>query len=234
MDPLKIIYEKYGCDISEIKRIEAGERFIALVLENKNLGVCARLGSEIYNDKTILKNPDLKNINHRVLLTAYFNAKLNYVSDYKEKADIVDDVVSGNYSDPVMIGYFSSLVEKIKDKGINLAVFDLKIKNEHILPIELQKEYLLKADSVIMSSTAILNQTFSELLEYINVDADIFIVGPSSVLCPEIFVSENIKKIHGAVFNQEDEKVIEMILEGKIPKEFLKYGKKVFIRRRNL
>ena len=232
MDPLKIVYDKFGCDISEIKRIEVGERFIALVLGNKNLGVCAKINPDFFVNKTVLEKPDFDNVDHRILLTAYYTAKLNYSAEYKNNADIVEDIIVGKYSSPVMIGYFSSLVERIKNANINLAVFDLKIQNEEILPIELQKEYLLKSDSVIISSTAIINKTFSQIIEYTNSDADIFIVGPSSILCDGIFNTGNIKKIHGAVFNPEDEKIIEMILDGKIPKEFLRHGKKVFLERK--
>lgn len=229
IDPLKYFYKKYDCDNSEIKRIEVGERFIAIVLHNKNLGVCARYDGEITNSLSQFDNLNLDYPPHRTLLTAYYNAKFNCGTDYKEGANIIKDIEEGKYSKVVMIGYFSTLIKKFNDRKINLAVFDFLVDEEPVIPMKFQKEYLQRADAVIMTSTSILNGTFAELIECTNPNADVYIIGPSSILGKEFFQIANIKKIHGAVFNQEDENVINMIKDGAIPKEFLKYGKKVSI-----
>lgn len=224
-DPLKYYYNKYGFDFSEIKRIETGKHFIAVVLNNRNLGICARLSDEIETDLLKLKSIDLDFDFHRSILTAYYNAKLNYNKKIAESADIIEDIKSGNYSSVVMIGYFTSLLRKFKELGIEVSVFDFDA--EDVVPIEHQKEYLAKADAVILTSTTILNRTFSEVMKNTNPKSDIFIVGPSSTFEAELFVNSNIKKIHGALFNPEDEKIIKMIKEGKKPKDFLFLAKKV-------
>lgn len=227
IDPLKYYFNKYGCDKSEIKRVEIGDRFIALVLNNKRLGISARYKGEITDDLSQFDKIDLDTPSHRTLLTAYYNAKYNTDSKFTEGADIIADIKEGNYSNVVMIGYFSSLIEKFKSQNIDVSVFDFNA--DDVIPLKYQKKYLSKADAVVMTSTTILNGTFGEMIEFTNNQADIFIVGPSSLLDKEIFQIANIKKIHGAIFNPEDENVISMIKEGCIPKEFLRFGKKVFL-----
>lgn len=224
-DPLKYYHEKYGFESSEIKRIEVGEFFIALILINRQMGICARFKGEVNTDLSSLKNLDLDFSPHRSILTAYYNAKINSKVNFQENADIVSDIIDGNYSSVVMIGYFTSLVKKFNELGKDVAVFDFEA--EDTIPLKHQKEHLHKADAVIMTSTAILNGTFNGLINNINSESDIFIVGPSSTLCNDLFEIPNIRKIHGAVFNPEDEKVIDMIKKGKKPKDFLYLAKKV-------
>jgi len=54
-------------------------------------------------------------------------------------------------------------------------------------------------------------------------------LGPSSILHPEMKRYKNIKQIYGAVFEPNDERVINVIKQGHGTRTFLPFGKKVYI-----
>ena len=77
-EPLSYFIKKFGFDISNIKRIVTGKKYSAVILRNGNIGVCANLLNRVELKKEDLKKIDLSDINHRIILNAYYNTSLNY------------------------------------------------------------------------------------------------------------------------------------------------------------
>jgi hypothetical protein len=117
-EPLQILTEHYGLEVSRIRRMATGRRYSAIELTNGNIGVCANLGREIKMSIGDLKRPDLNNREHRILANAYFAALLNYENDVAETGDIYDAVDFRKYRRIVMVGLFRPLVKKFQDENV--------------------------------------------------------------------------------------------------------------------
>jgi hypothetical protein len=69
-EPLEYLFEKYGIEIQNIKNIICGEKYVAVMLKNGNIGVCATLDNYVNINSYDIKYPDLKNLQHRIVLNA--------------------------------------------------------------------------------------------------------------------------------------------------------------------
>ncbi|MEA2103997.1 MAG: DUF364 domain-containing protein [Candidatus Cloacimonadota bacterium] len=228
-DPLQFLLDKYSLDIGKIDQISCGAKYSAVMLTNGNIGVCANLRSKISLKKHDLKIPDMNNFHHRILLTAYFNALLNYSNQYDNGGDMFELIDFSQYKSLVMIGLFYPIVRKLQNAGIPINIFDLNKTDEILTPISEQKKYLKKADAIILTGTAIFNKTFVDLIRNTNSNCEIFMLGPSSIMHQKILEYKNMKFIFGSVFKKYDERILEIIRNGGGTQRFLKFGRKVFI-----
>jgi uncharacterized protein (DUF4213/DUF364 family) len=228
-EPLNYFFKKYGINLQEIKQIICGQKYVAVLLKNGHIGVCATLGHSV--DVTIqdLKFPDLDNVQHRIVLNAYFNAHFNYQNHYDNTSDIFDKIDFKKYHKIVMIGFFKSLVEKFEREKIALTIFDKALEDEKLAPMSKQLEEIATADAIILSSTTIFNHTFSELIKATKEKCDTYTLGPSTIMHPEMFHYKNIKLLFGSVFDPNDMNTLKIIENGGGTKQFLPFMHKVFL-----
>jgi len=225
--PLKHFVEKYGVDVSNIKKIVCGRKYSALLLKNGNIGVCANLSTNVEVNIEDLRKIDLNKIEHRIILNAYFNANLNYLNNYKKESDIFEAIDFKHYKSIIMVGLFKPILKKFDDNNIKIQVFDLTKKSHKLIPIEKEMETIKEVDAIILSATTIFNNTFMDIVNNSGVNCDIFLLGPSSIMNKDLFEYRNIKKIFGSIFESYDERVLDIIKEGYVTKKFLPFGKKV-------
>lgn len=228
-EPLKHFVEKYGVNVSNIKKIICGRKYSAVLLKNGNIGVCANLSTNVEVKIEDLRTADLNKIEHRIILNAYFNANLNYLNNYKRKFDIFKAIDFKHYKNIIMIGLFKPILKKFDENNIKVQVFDLIKKNHKLIPIEKEMETIKKGDAIILSATTIFNNTFMEIVNNSGVNCDIFLLGPSSIMNKDLFEYRNIKNIFGSIFESYDERVLNIIKQGYGTKKFLPFGKKVFL-----
>jgi len=198
-EPLEYFFEKYGIDIQNIQDVVCGDKYVAVVLKSGNLGVCATLNNYVNVDIKGLRFPDLKNIQHRIVLNAYFNADYNYNNQYDTTIDIFNKIDFKKYNKIVMIGFFRSLVEKFENEKINLKIFDKAIEDDKLTNMTEQLAKIAKADALILSSTSVFNNTFLDLINATNDNCDIYTLGPSTILNKEMFQYRNIKLLFGSI-----------------------------------
>ncbi len=222
MDVLADLLEIEKYNEKNIKTVIKGQRYLLVKNENGNIGVAAVLGEDI--SKINVRKPNLNNIADRIFLTAYLNSIFNTEKKYFFNGDLLQVVDFQRYNNIVMIGYFKPVIKKMSAKGLKVSVFDLR-DNEVSLPLSEQKEYLQKADAVILSATSIFNGTFNNIVS--NTNGDTFILGPTSILHKKFFEYKTVKGIFGSVFETEDKRVEKAIAEGFGTRQFLKFGKKV-------
>lgn len=225
IEPLELLFGKYGFEIDRIKKIVTGIKYTAIMLTNGNIGVCANLGYAINTEKSNYTNLDLKNYSHRIVLNAYFTALLNYAVKYKI-GDIFEEIEFNKFNNIAMIGLFKPLVEIFQRYGIPLTVFDYKKSDTILTSMSEQEQTLEKADAVILTSTSIFNLTFTNILDDINENCSVFMLGPSSIMDRNILQYKNIKIIFGATFNKFDEQVLKIINNDGGTRKFLKLGQK--------
>lgn len=228
-DPIYHFLEVYGYNPELIEKIVVGEKYLACLLKNGNLGVCAILTHKFEAGFSFSKVPDPENLSDRILLNAYFNASFNYTPEYSDIKDIFDFIPFENYKRIVMIGYFASLVKKFKSAGIHLDIFDLNEDQANVLSLDKKEVYISKADALIITSTSISNASFTQLVGSTTNGTDVFMLGPSTILHPFMYQYPNITKIFGMVFPEKQNLVLEMINEGKGTPSFSKFGNKVYL-----
>lgn len=223
-EPLEYFFNNIKYNKSQISKIIPGTRYLAVLNNNGQIGVCATLGNIINIDEKLLNNPNLQNNDHRIFLTAYYNSILNYQEVQNlAQGDLMDIIDFKKYKKITMIGYFKPIVEKMDKLEIKLDIFDLRDK-EISLPIEEQKKYLQNCDAAIVTATSISNNTFKKITE--NCNGEIFILGPSSIMNDYFFSYKNVKAIFGSTYKLNDTKVLNIIKEGLGTRHFLKLGQK--------
>jgi hypothetical protein len=151
-EPLKHFVEKYGVNVSNIKKIICGRKYSAVLLKNGNIGVCANLSTNVEVKIEDLRTADLNKIEHRIILNAYFNANLNYLNNYKRKFDIFKAIDFKHYKNIIMIGLFKPILKKFEKNNIKVQVFDLIKKNHKLIPIEKEMETIKKGDNNTFSN----------------------------------------------------------------------------------
>ncbi|MCK4835321.1 MAG: hypothetical protein KAT17_01720 [Candidatus Aminicenantes bacterium] len=228
-EPIKHFLEKYGIDILNIKEIICGRKYSAVLLTDGNIGVCANLLNKVEVKIEDLRIPQVNNIEHRIILNAYFNGMLNYLNCYGKMIDIFDSIDFQSYKNLVMVGLFKPLLKKFRYYNIKVQVFDKIKESSNLISEEKKNEYVRKADAIILSATSIVNNTFLEVVNHTGDNCDIFVLGPSSIMHKDIFEYKNIKRIFGSIFKSNDEKVLNIIKSGYGTKKFLPFGKKVYL-----
>ena len=228
-EPLKHFFSIYNFDKSQIKKVARGEKYIAVMLENGQIGVCATLKNKLAFDMDKSYTLNLDRIDHRIFYNAYLNALLKYDNEFAEDKDIFNRIDFNNYSNLVMVGFFKPLVEKLRKNGINLSVFDLYSNDDNILQLKHQDEYVRKADGLILTATSIFNGTFTDIVNATDGFCDVFILGPSSILHKDIMQYKSIKTIFGTIFRKHDRQVLDIISEGYGTRYFQPLGKKVYL-----
>ncbi len=226
-EPLKHFVDKFGIDISKIDKIVSGIRYSAVLLKNGNIGVCSNLSREVNVKINDLKKPDLDNIEHRIIINAYFNASLNYLNTYDKIIDLYDGIDFKKYNNIVMIGLFKPILKKFERENIKISIFDKMKQDRGLISMKNQKEYISKADSIILSGTTIFNKTFLNIVNNANNNCDIFLLGPSSIMNEDMFKYKNIKVIFGSTFKKNDKRVLDVIEQGFGTQKFLPFGYKV-------
>lgn len=229
-EPIEYFFEKYGIDIKNIKDIICGDKYVAVILKNGQLGVCATLDNYVNIDIRDLKIPDIKNLQHRIVLNAYFNAVFNYQNQYDTIIDIFDKIDFRKYNKIVMIGFFQSLVKKFENEEIDLTIFDKALQNNKLTDMSQQIIEIAKADALILSSTSVFNNTFSDLINATKDNCEIYTLGPSTILNKEMFQYRNIKFLFGSIFEPNDVNTLKIIQRGGGTKEFLPFMNKVFLK----
>jgi uncharacterized protein (DUF4213/DUF364 family) len=229
-EPLKYLYKQYGFDGNEIQEVVVGEKYLAVLLKNGDMGVCAILKTQINIDFSQDKKPNLDLLPHRIFYTAWLNAIINYQNDYSDQKDIFDLIDFTKYKRIVMIGYFKPVAEKLRKAEIDFSIFDLYKQDKEIVPLEMQREYVRGADAVILTATSIFNNTFRNIVCNTSPGAcDIFVLGPSAVLSKDLMKYRNVKNIFGFVFPKDAEKALSVVREGGGTRSFNKFGSKVYI-----
>ena len=226
-DPVSILFEAYPYDAGKILASACGEAYVAVMLASGRIGVCSTLGKPIETDPLLLASPDLKNREHRMLVTAYANAHINYEQEHLGSGDIFEQVDFASKINTVMIGYFPPLVEKFRRDAITLFPFDQLKDYPDLTPQSQLGEKLSQTDCVVISATSLINSTFTEIIEQVKPGAEIFILGPSTPMFAGFKSDYHITKLFGMTFRLFDFEVLGMIGKGMGTQSFSKKSFKV-------
>ena len=233
-EPLALLMDQYGYDCRDIERIVSGDRYTAVLLADGHIGVCANLTNKVAPAIPELKNgpPDLTQVPHRIIYTAYLNACHNYHGFESSEDDIWDVLDFAKPRRVVMVGLFKPIVRKFEQAGIPLEIFDMIKDDNRLTEMEHQKAVLNQADAVILTSTSVFNGTFLDTVNATPEECHVYMLGPSSIMVPEMLKYRNIKMIFGATFEKNDTRVLDIIENSGGTRQFLKFGGKNCLSRR--
>lgn len=226
-DPLKDLHARFPFSNEEIKLFTFGDKYVGVMLQDEQIGVCATLGHPIRILPGQISLPDWKNIEHRIWYNAYLNALINNKEAYSDEGDIFELHPFHADSRTVMVGYFKPLVSKFRDQNIPLSIFDRAQKDKLLTPMSALHQELSHSEVVILTSTSLSNGTFAEIIPHIHPDCSVFMLGPSTPLHPSLLQIDGIKKLFGMVFKPGDVEVLSLIDQNFGTRTFGKRGKKV-------
>ncbi len=225
-DVLEKLFNLYKFDHKLIRQIASGSRYFAVELLNGNIGVCATLGKTI-NPK-LPDKLNLDNINHRIILCAYYNALVNYRSpNISPAGDITQAVNFKKYQNIHFVGKFAPVFEKLEKQNISFTYADLRDQDDPQNRLKDQTQLLNTADCVVISATAVYNGTLPYLIRQ-SPNADRFLLGPSSTMSP-ILCEAGFKAVFGSQFKPYDSRVLGLIAQNYGTKYFLRRGTKTML-----
>ena len=227
-DPLIHFLQHHPFTPDAIEAIDDGKMYLGILLKDGRYGVCAKLRESFNAHELNMNQPDIANIHHRIFLVAYYNACFN-TEKLPAGKDIFASFDFSVYKNITMIGYFVSLVKKFQEQQIPLKIHDLYHEGPEVREAELKDEDLNTADAVILTSTSLFNNTFTSLYEQVHPDADIFLLGPSTILSQELFQLSKIKTLCGTIFANNITELRQRIQLGNGYQEFGKLGRKTCI-----
>ncbi|HDP74592.1 MAG TPA: hypothetical protein ENN49_01730 [Bacteroidales bacterium] len=212
-DILEKLFEK-SVRLNPINNLQFtfGEKYVAAMNNNGQIGVCATLNVKVH--PKVIGNIDLSKVECRVAANAFVNASLNYLAKPDGYGDIFDVVDFTRFTNPVMIGYFGSLVQKLQGKGVSPVVFDIDQHEAPVLPMEKQHEYLMQANCVILTSTSISNGTFGGIAQAVSPKCSIYMLGPSTPLDDLMFTLPQVKGLFGSIFPLHSAETLNLIAQG--------------------
>lgn len=226
-DPVSILCEAYPYDPGKILASACGEAYVAIMLANGQIGVCSTLSHPVNTDPLLLSAPDLKILEHRMLTTAFANAHLNYLPENPGSGDIFDQVDFTKKQNTVMIGYFPPLVEKFRKLDIPLSAFDQHKEYPDLTPLSQLDEKVSNAGCVIITATTLINSTFTDIISKVKVGVEVYLLGPSTPLLPELKSGYSVTGLFGMTFRPFDFEILSLIGNGNGTQSFSKRSNKV-------
>ena len=226
-EPLEFFSQNYPFDLQLTDHFVTGDLFTAVVLKNGNMGVCANPDGRITIDLYSKSFPNLDNYHDRIAYHAYLNALLNPDAPTDIHSELTELADFGRYKKVVMIGYFSNIAQKLSSNGINMVIFDKNERNVPLADLAQLNSHLAEADAVILTSSSIANNSFSDIISQTPEFCNIYLLGPSSLLHSDMFLYRNIKMIFGAKFQRYQKKIIDIIAAGGCGRDFLPFASKV-------
>lgn len=107
-----------------------------------------------------------------------------------------------------MVGYFPSLVRRLREQGIRLTVIEKKSKFREagdLINVTPEPEKLRGCNKVIVTASTLLNDSIDAILEFTAGAAQIVVVGPTAGFLPDPLFERGVTAIGGTEIVRPDE-----------------------------
>ena len=129
-----------------------------------------------------------------------------------------------------MVGYFGPLIEILRERVRTLTVFERGRQESGLIrPAEEAEDTLPHCQVAMITATSIINHTIDGLLEAAATCREVVVLGPSTPLMPEVFLSRKVTLLSGVVVQQPRE-ILQIISEGGGMRYFGPHVRKVCLR----
>jgi len=211
-----------------VEQVVLGLGYIAVELEGQRVGLSANIadtslsGCSVFGGAGTLKGSKVAELldlgeQDNLLSRATVLAAINAIRNTEETAPGVDvfermAVQSGEHV--VMIGFIAPVAAMLKKAGAEVSVFEKRALDAALIRPEQEKpQAFAEADIIILSATTILNNTISELLTLTNTARDVILMGPSTPMIPDVFVSTPVTYLAGSAVI-DGKKALQIVMEG--------------------
>jgi len=143
-------------------------------------------------------------------------------TDIFPEGDVLDRLAVLPGDRVVMVGGFP-IESDLRKRGADLLVYD---RSRGIGDMGKLPKSLNDADLVVITATAIINNTIDEILERIHHARETVILGPSTILVPEAFRDTPVTGLFGIV-PRDAATIRDIIADGGGTRDFIRHAKKV-------
>ena len=138
------------------------------------------------------------------------------------EGDVLDRLAVRPKDRVVMVGGFP-IERDIRERGGQLSVYD---RARQIGDMDEMPAALSRADLVVITATAIINNTIDDILEHIQSARETVILGPSTILVPDAFRGTPVTGLFG-IIPRDPAAIQKIIAEGGGTRDFIRHAKKV-------
>ena len=212
-----------------VRDIRVGLRYSAVMLETGAVGVAfsflARRTEEAPSQKEVLslvgkKATDLIELFNSSspagssLALATINALFNSPAKDYIRGDILSHIEIGPKDTVAMIGYFAPLVAPLEAKAKEVRIFEqVPVPEAGIHPAAEAFDWLPRCQVVLITATAIINNSIDLLLRSCVSCKQVAILGPSTPLVPEAFCGTPVTLLSGIVV-KDGPQMLEIVSQG--------------------
>jgi uncharacterized protein (DUF4213/DUF364 family) len=145
---------------------------------------------------------------------AAINAILHRDLEHYDKGNFMNKINIKPDESFGMVGYFKPVVQQMKKLAKKLYIFErAAVDSQDTYPDWAIDLYLPKCDVVLITGTAIINKTIDHILEKAKNAREIYIVGPSTTMCPEIFKEYGVTHLAGSIV-KDPEQALAIVGQG--------------------
>ncbi len=126
------------------------------------------------------------------------------------RRDVLDMVNIQPADHVAMVGFFAPLVPGIRRTGCRLDILELETGRPGVVSPEDGRTSLASCTVAIITGTSIITGTLDDLLAGLGKPRAVIILGPSSLMCPQVFAGTPVTHIAGA--RVRDTRAVEKIV----------------------
>lgn len=183
------------------------------------LGLCCTLfkeaGKIIGKDvKEVIKWSKDRNLAKVAMGVASINAIINSQVENYDLKNIIELIDAGKDESFGMVGNFRPIMKEVRKMTENIYIFEKKESDGPNIYKESDiDKYLPKCEVVLITSTSIINGTIDDILEKTKNARSVYLVGPTTTLCPEVLKKYGIDILAGTIVNNP-KKLLDIISQG--------------------
>lgn len=205
-----------------------GLGFIAVQLDDKSMGLCVNItthgttGCTVYSKGGTLAGSramDLLNLSvesdfiSRALALATVNALVSKMSSPRT-GDVLEYIKIREGMHVVIVGFIEPIATLLTRKGCKVNIFEnASIAHPLIQPVNMMPKRLDEAEIIIITGTALINDTLRDILTLIKPASKVIVVGPSTPMLPAVFSGTGITYLAGACIVDPD-MAFTILMEG--------------------
>lgn len=230
-----------------IRDLRVGSIYAGVLLDDGSAGVAYRLSpilaeptAPIFEERSLpaetlthalLPGLGSSNTVEAAMALATANALVNRETHPTATSREVLDLLNLSKRDRMaMVGFFRPLVEEARRRVGELLIFEqARDLGPDVLPATAAYEALPRCDVALITSTALVNNTIDALLGAAQSCREMVLLGPSTLMLPEVFAQAGVTMLSGVVVTHPTE-VLTAISEGGGMRSFKGLIRKVNLR----
>lgn len=230
-----------------IRSLQIGPIYTGVLLDDGSAGVAYRFPQSFPEENApvfggsspraetltdaILPSLGSPNVVEAAVALATANALVNQEADAATGSEEVLDMLNLSKHDRVaMVGFFRPLVEEVKRRVGELVIFEQAPDlAPGLLPAGAAADGLSRCDLALITSTALVNSTIDALLEASRRCREVVLLGPSTLMLPEVLAQAGVTMLSGIVVT-DPRGILRVISEGGGMRSFKGLIRKVNLR----